>query len=56
LHLIEQRGRLGKIQPYVTDETDRFIELGKRFLSVRMEPARKIELPSMDVTSKIPLR
>jgi glutamate racemase len=44
--LNEQRGRLGKIQPYVTDETDRFIELGKRFLSARMEPAWRVELPA----------
>src|SRR6185295_11215941 len=44
--------RVGKILPYVTDETDRFAELARRFVSARMEPARKIELPSLDVTSK----
>jgi glutamate racemase len=47
LHLLnEQRDRSGKVQPYVTDETDRFIELAKRFLSVRMQPAWKVELPA----------
>ncbi|MEO8428615.1 MAG: glutamate racemase [Verrucomicrobiota bacterium] len=55
LHLLnEQRGRLGKIQPYVTDETDRFIELAKRFRSAPMDPAWKVELPALVVTGEIP--
>jgi glutamate racemase len=45
LRLLNKRKRQGRIQPYVTDETDRFAELAKRFLPVPMEPAWKVELP-----------
>ena len=36
--------RVGTIQPFVTDETDRFAEVAKRFLGVPAEPPWKIEL------------
>ena len=47
LHLLNRtRRRAGKIQPYVTDETDRFEEFARRFLGGRTEPAWKVDLPS----------
>jgi glutamate racemase len=45
LRLLNKRKRIGRIQPYVTDETDRFAELAKRFLSAPLEPACKVDLP-----------
>jgi glutamate racemase len=39
-----KRRRAGAIQPFVTDETDRFSEVAKRFLGVPCEPARKVDL------------
>ena len=39
------RRRLGTIQPFVTDETERFSLLAGKFLRVATEPARKIDLP-----------
>jgi glutamate racemase len=42
--LTTTRRRAGTIQPFVTDETDRFAELAKRFLGVPTEPAWKVDL------------
>ena len=41
------RTRRGTIQPFVTDEVERFDELAARFLGQKTEPARKIELMPM---------
>jgi glutamate racemase len=38
------RRRAGTIQPFVTDEADRFAELAKRFLGAPTEPAWKVDL------------
>ena len=38
------RRRTGSIQPFVTDETDRFAELAERFLRVPTEAAWKVDL------------
>ena len=38
------RRRAGVIQPFVTDEVERFDEMAKRFLGVPTEPAWKIDL------------
>ena len=38
------RRRAGTIQPFVTDEADRFGELAKRFLGAATEPAWKVDL------------
>ena len=43
--LVGNRRRAGTIQPFVTDEADRFAELAKRFLGVPTETAWKVELP-----------
>src|SRR5882762_4347408 len=42
--LSKTRRRAGAIQPFVTDETDRFAELAGRFLGVPTEPAWKVDL------------
>jgi glutamate racemase len=42
--LSKARRRAGTIQPFVTDETDRFAELARRFLAVPTKPARKVDL------------
>ena len=39
------RRRAGTIQPFVTDETDRFADLAKRFLGVPTEPPWRVDLP-----------
>ncbi len=39
-----KRRRAGIIQPFVTDETDRFEEFARRFLGTRTEPAWKVDL------------
>jgi glutamate racemase len=44
LRLLHQRRRRGAIQPFVTDEPDRFAELADRFLGVPTEPAWKVDL------------
>jgi len=44
LKLLSSRRRQGVIQPFVTDETDRFSEVADRFLGVRAEPAWKVDL------------
>jgi glutamate racemase len=41
------RRRLGTIEPFVTDETDRFAELAERFLGMPTEPAWKVQLPQL---------
>jgi len=43
--LSRTRRRTGAIQPFVTDEADRFAELARRFLGVSTEPAWKVDLP-----------
>jgi glutamate racemase len=42
--LTTTRRRAGTIQPFVTDEADRFAELAKRFLGAPTEPAWKVDL------------
>ena len=42
--LADRRRRLGTIQPFVTDEADRFADLATRFLGVPCEPAWKVDL------------
>lgn len=44
LKLLSSRKRTGVIQPFVTDETDRFGEVAKRFLRLRTEAPWKIDL------------
>jgi len=41
------RRRAGVIQPFVTDEVERFDEMAKRFLGVPTEPACKVDLPAL---------
>ena len=43
--LSRTRRRTGAIQPFVTDEADRFAELARRFLGVPTEAAWKVDLP-----------
>ena len=43
--LAKSRRRAGTIQPFVTDEADRFSELARRFLGFETETAWKVELP-----------
>lgn len=46
LKLLTPRHRhLGRIQPFVTDEPDRFRESADRFLGYQTEPPRKTDLP-----------
>jgi glutamate racemase len=42
--LAKSRRRAGTIQPFVTDEADRFGELAERFLGMRCETAWKVDL------------
>ena len=41
----DERSRPGRLEPYVTDDTERFTELARRFLGKLIVPATKIELP-----------
>jgi glutamate racemase len=43
-NLLSRRKRAGVIQPFVTDETDRFSEAAERFLGVPTEPAWKVDV------------
>ena len=45
--LARPRRRAGVIQPFVTDEVERFDEMAKRFLGVPAEAARKVDLPAL---------
>jgi glutamate racemase len=45
LQLLSGKRRAGVIQPFVTDEPDRFAELAERFLGAPTEPAWKVDLP-----------
>ena len=45
--LARHRSRPGTIQPFVTDEVERFDELARRFLGGSTEPAWKVDLPTM---------
>lgn len=42
--LARSRRRAGAIQPFVTDEPDRFAEMAERFLGARCEPAWRVDL------------
>jgi len=44
LRRLSPNKRRGVIQPFVTDETDRFAEVAQRFLGVPTEPAWKVDL------------
>ena len=44
--LTKSRRRAGAIQPFVTDEPDRFAEMAERFLQTRCEQARRVDLES----------
>jgi glutamate racemase len=44
LGLLNPQRRAGTIQPFVTDEADRFSELAHRFLGAPTEPAWKVDL------------
>jgi len=45
LRLLRRKaGREGMIQPFVTDETERFAAVAERFLGILTEPASKVEL------------
>lgn len=44
LKLLNHKKGTGIIQPFVTDEADRFAELAERFLGAPTEPAWKVEL------------
>ena len=48
--LARTRRRAGVIQPFVTDEVERFDEMAKRFLGVPTEPAWKVDLPALTST------
>ena len=51
-NLLKQgRRRFGILQPFVTDESERFDALAKRFLGVPAEPAGKVDLPVLSVSS-----
>jgi len=41
------RRRAGVIQPFVTDEVERFDEMAKRFLGLPTEPGWKVDLPAL---------
>jgi glutamate racemase len=43
----KKRRRKGLIQPFVTDEVERFDDLAKRFLGVPTEPAWKVDLSAI---------
>ena len=45
--LNKKRRRQGMIQPFVTDEVERFDDLAERFLGVPTEPAWKVDLPTL---------
>jgi len=42
--LLARRKRAGVIQPFVTDETDQFNDLAKRFFGLPTEPPWKVEV------------
>jgi glutamate racemase len=44
LQLLNSKRTAGVIQPFVTDETDRFADLAERFLGEPTEPAWKVDL------------
>jgi len=48
--LARTRRRAGVIQPFVTDEVERFDEMAKRFLGVPTDPARMVDLPALAPT------
>jgi len=45
--LARTRRRAGVIQPFVTDEVERFDEMARRFLGVPTKPAWKVDLPAL---------
>ncbi|MSU63001.1 MAG: glutamate racemase [Pedosphaera sp.] len=44
--LARKRRRLGTVQPFVTDEVERFGDLARRFLGSRTEQVWRVDLPS----------
>ena len=48
--LARTRRRAGVIQPFVTDEVERFDEMANRFLGVPTKPASKVDLPALSPT------
>ena len=48
--LARTRRRAGVIQPFVTDEVERFDQMAKRFLGVPTDPARMVDLPALAPT------
>ncbi|HKS36289.1 MAG TPA: glutamate racemase [Verrucomicrobiae bacterium] len=48
--LSKGRRRAGRIQPFVTDEVERFDEQARRFLGFPTNPARKVELAAAAAT------
>ena len=45
--LARTRRRAGVIQPFVTDEVERFDDMARRFLGVPTDPAWKVDLPAL---------
>jgi len=45
--LARTRRRAGVIQPFVTDEVERFDDMAKRFLGVPADRTRKVDLPAL---------
>lgn len=46
LKLLREDRHRGTIQPFVTDETERFVEFAKKFLGFKIQPAAKVQLPA----------
>jgi len=51
--LSSQRRRPGVIQPFVTDEVERFEDMAARFLGSPTEPPAKVDLPTWDRSAKL---
>jgi len=49
--LNKTRRRAGVIQPFVTDEVERFHELTRRFLGAATEPAWKVDLSGVSASA-----
>lgn len=47
--LSRRRERQGTLQPFVTDETERFQEIAHRFLGEPTEPPWRVQLPSLSI-------
>ncbi len=51
LKLLREDRHRGTIQPFVTDETERFVEFAKKFLGFKIQPAVKVQLPACSFES-----